>query len=78
MVGGQLLLESQDVEEAAFFVDLPKSEVNRVKTPIEIDVYSNGKMLQRVKTNFLGPNPFRKKHHEKDQHLKADEDEHDD
>lgn len=82
LVGGSLTIPSQKVAEATFFIDLPRDRVTRVKTSIEIDVYSGEERLQHIKTTFLGPNPFREhddKHDrkDKDRHGKAQSDDKD-
>lgn len=81
MVGGPVILPGQSVVEAAFFVDLPRDEVSRVKTAIEIEVYAGGEKRQTVQTTFLGPNPFRQRSHETEDshaHKKENENEHHD
>ncbi|MFN0173811.1 MAG: cytochrome c oxidase accessory protein CcoG [Saprospiraceae bacterium] len=40
--------------EGAFFVEMPESELLGRKTPIVIEVISNGKKVDEVKTNFMG------------------------
>ncbi|MDO8367211.1 MAG: cytochrome c oxidase accessory protein CcoG [Saprospiraceae bacterium] len=42
--------------EGAFFVELPENELHGRKTPIVIEVISNGKKVDEVKTNFMGIN----------------------
>ncbi len=41
--------------EGAFFIDLNKDLLNGVQNKIIIEVYSDGKLLDKVKTNFMGP-----------------------
>lgn len=41
--------------EGAFFVEMPKDQIKGRKTPIVIEVYSNGKKIDAVETNFMGP-----------------------
>jgi cytochrome c oxidase accessory protein FixG len=41
--------------EGAFFVEMPSDLLHGRKTPIVIDVYSNGKKIDEVNTNFMGP-----------------------
>ncbi len=41
--------------EGAFFVELEKSQLQGRKNPIRIGVFSEGKKLDEVKTNFLAP-----------------------
>jgi len=53
--------------EGAFFVEMPESELLGRKTPIVIEVISNGKKVDEVKTNFMGingPLPKMEKEHE--------------
>lgn len=41
--------------EGAFFVEMPEDKLQSRKTPIIIEVLSNGKKIDEIKTNFLGP-----------------------
>jgi len=41
--------------EGAFFVEMPENQLLGRKTPIVIEVFSNGKKVNEVKTNFMGP-----------------------
>lgn len=41
--------------EGAFFIEMPTDQLNGRKTPIKIEVMSNGKNIDEVKTNFMGP-----------------------
>ncbi len=38
-----------------FFIDLPLNEVDGHKTKLELEVYSGDKLIEKAKTNFLGP-----------------------
>jgi cytochrome c oxidase accessory protein FixG len=49
-------LNEQSMSEAEFFIIVPKHEIKKVKTPLILEVISNGKVLEEVKTNFMGPN----------------------
>ena len=42
--------------EAVFFVILPRDEIVKLKTAIQIGVFSQGKEIDNIETNFLGPN----------------------
>jgi len=56
LVGAQqFLLKKEAVNEFTFFLDLPKSALHLRSNKIVIGVYSGGKKIQTVKTNFLGP-----------------------
>ncbi len=57
MVGGknQFLLASQDMLQEVMIIEIPKSKIKSLKTKLIIEVVSNGKVLERVNTTFLGP-----------------------
>lgn len=55
MVGENIVVKQESRAESTFFVIFPKEKISERKTPIKILVYSNDKLLQTVKTNFLGP-----------------------
>jgi polyferredoxin len=41
--------------EGAFFVNIPEEQLKGRKTPIVIQIVSNGKVIEEVETNFMGP-----------------------
>jgi cytochrome c oxidase accessory protein FixG len=43
------------IAETAFFIDLDRSQLDGVKTPITIGIYSRGRLLEEVDTGFMGP-----------------------
>jgi cytochrome c oxidase accessory protein FixG len=49
-------LNEQSMEEAVLFIIVNRSELKKVKTPLVLEVISNGKVIDEVKTNFMGPN----------------------
>ncbi|MFC2170353.1 cytochrome c oxidase accessory protein CcoG [Calditrichota bacterium] len=55
LVGGELELEQNDVLESAFFILLPKETLSKVKSRIQIGIYSGDELLETVETNFMGP-----------------------
>lgn len=63
--------------EGAFFVEMPISLLKGRKTPVEIDVISDGKKIDGVETNFLGP-VFMPKHEKDKEHEEEHEDKQDD
>ena len=46
---------AKSVGEGAMFIIIEKDLVEHTKNKITIGVYSNGELLETVKTNFLGP-----------------------
>ena len=41
--------------EGAFFIEMEKAKLKSRKSPLIIEVFSDGKKVDQVKTNFLGP-----------------------
>jgi polyferredoxin len=55
--------------EGAFFVEMPMDQLHGHKTPLIIEVYSGDKKIDRVSTNFMGPNgPLPKMEHPEQEH----------
>jgi len=54
LIGKELYVEPQGVTEAKFLVILPKKELKGMKTPLQIAVKSNDKVLDVIQTSFLG------------------------
>jgi len=61
MIGSELLAKEGNLAESAFFVELPKTEVRFINTPLRIEVYSGEKMLEEITTSFIGPDSRREK-----------------
>jgi cytochrome c oxidase accessory protein FixG len=53
--GGKLKVPMQGRADAVFFLDIPKKQILDIKTPLKIEVYNGTKLVETVKTNFLGP-----------------------
>jgi cytochrome c oxidase accessory protein FixG len=58
LVGGTMQVPAGEIGESAFFVKLEKSELAKVSIPLLIDVFSGDKLLDQVKSSFIGPNPY--------------------
>ncbi len=54
LVTGDLTLQPQGVAEGKFFVILPEELIVKLNTPIEIAVKADDKVIDVVKTSFLG------------------------
>jgi cytochrome c oxidase accessory protein FixG len=54
LVTGSLTVPPQGIAEGKFFVILPAEEINKLNTPIEVAVKANGKIIDVIKTSFLG------------------------
>ena len=56
MVGNEeLMVTEQGVVESALFLIYDRSDVEQMKTPVTIGVYSEGELIEEVDTYFLGP-----------------------
>jgi hypothetical protein len=53
---GIFKLKEQSVAQSVFFLVIPKSEIIKTKTKVKFEVYSNGRLIDKAETNFLGPN----------------------
>jgi cytochrome c oxidase accessory protein FixG len=54
LLSGDLTLQPQGVAEGKFFVILPEENIKKLNTPIEIAVKSNDKVIDVIRTSFLG------------------------
>lgn len=48
-------LNKEGTTENVLFIDLPRSTLKGRNTPIVLEVYANGKIIDKVKSNFIGP-----------------------
>jgi cytochrome c oxidase accessory protein FixG len=55
VIGKNLEVKKEDVTQGSFFIFLHKKEIKSRKTLLKIGIYSNGKLIKTVSTNFLGP-----------------------
>ena len=55
MVGADLKINGQDKTEGAFWVDLSGDLLDGTEAKLKIAVFSNDRLLEIVKTSFMGP-----------------------
>lgn len=48
-------IQPQDIAEGEFFIIIDKKLITTTKNKIKIDIFSNGKAVENVTTNFIGP-----------------------
>lgn len=48
-------IKPQDIAEGEFFILIDQKLITKTKNKIKIDIYSNGKIVENVTTNFIGP-----------------------
>ncbi len=55
LIGKVPMTRASEITEGELFIEIDRKHLTGHKTRIAVDVYSNGKMIDRVRTNFLGP-----------------------
>lgn len=55
MVGGDISLKEQGIGQGAFFVIIDPDQLEKMSTSIQIGVFSNEELIEKVSTKFLGP-----------------------
>ncbi|MEJ2103059.1 MAG: FixG Ig-like domain-containing protein [Ignavibacteriaceae bacterium] len=55
LIGNDIVIEPQGNVDAKFLVLLPKTELTKMSTPIDVGVYSGDKLIKKVSTSFLAP-----------------------
>lgn len=55
MIGDNLKIKPQGIDDSKFLILVSKSEIKTMNTPVTIEVYNKDKLIQEVKTSFLGP-----------------------
>lgn len=58
LIGKDIQVKAEGITMGEFFVFLNKKDIVERKVKLEIGVYSHGKKIKTVKTNFLGPIKF--------------------
>jgi len=59
MVGHEaIMVKGNERYEGTIFVKIPKDQLTRTKNKVVIGVFENGKLIKKVKTNFIGPLKF--------------------
>lgn len=63
--------------EGAFFIEMPADQLKGRKTPVKIEVISDGKKIDEVETNFMGPSgPLPKMEKDSDEKSEEESEEH--
>ncbi len=55
LIGKPLFLNAGELTKGSFFIEIPKKDLPDNTFKLEVEVYSNGKLIDHVKTSFLGP-----------------------
>lgn len=54
LLTGDLIIQPQGISEGKFFVIIPQKNIETLNTPIQIAVKAEGKIIDIIKTSFLG------------------------
>ncbi|MBK7105298.1 MAG: cytochrome c oxidase accessory protein CcoG [Ignavibacteriae bacterium] len=54
LLTGDLIIQPQGISEGKFFVIIPQKNIKTLNTPIQIAVKAEGKIIDIIKTSFLG------------------------
>jgi cytochrome c oxidase accessory protein FixG len=55
LIGNDIVIQPQGNIDAKFLVLMPKEELIKMSTPIDVGIYSNNKLIKKVSTSFLAP-----------------------
>lgn len=55
MIGKAIIVQPGEVAESSFFIEIPNKSLTEGSVKVEIEVISEGKVIDHVKTKFLGP-----------------------
>ena len=55
LIGKPPVARKGEVVEGALFIEMPKDQLHGRKNELTIEVYSNGELIDKAKTNFFGP-----------------------
>ncbi|MEN8224413.1 MAG: cytochrome c oxidase accessory protein CcoG [Bacteroidota bacterium] len=55
IIGEEIVVQSQSLGESVFFIILDKTDVTTHKMELEVGIYSNGKLIEKAETTFVGP-----------------------
>jgi cytochrome c oxidase accessory protein FixG len=55
MAGNNMTIKDQDRVESTFILFIPKADIKSDKTEVEFGIFSNGELLEKYKTTFVGP-----------------------
>ena len=50
-----ILLEAGSRLDAVFFIEMPRKDITKMKTTLEIELVANGEIIDEISTNFIGP-----------------------
>jgi len=55
LIGKELIIPAQGTAQTSAFIIMNQSDIKKIKTDIDIGVYSRGNQLETVSTTFIAP-----------------------
>ncbi len=55
LAGSEFSLKPMEIHEGTLLIVIPKANIKKLNTPVSIVVSGNGKVIDEVKTTFIGP-----------------------
>ncbi len=55
LFGDEIIIKPLEIYEANFMILLPKEKIKSTNTPVNINVTSEGKIIEKISSTFLGP-----------------------
>jgi cytochrome c oxidase accessory protein FixG len=55
IAGSKLLARKQELAESAVVIEIPRDALTAESTPIEVGIYSEGALIEVLRTSFMGP-----------------------
>ncbi len=55
LVGEAPFVKKNEISKGGLFIEMPKDKLKSGKNMVTVGVYSNGKLIDKVETSFLGP-----------------------
>ncbi len=59
LVGGKLEIKPNTILQSAFFIEIPPDSIRFVRTPVFLEIYSQGEKLDELNTSFIGPDKYK-------------------
>ena len=55
LVGEAPVAKKNDISKGGLFIEMPKDKLKSGKNTVVVEVYSDGKLMDKISTSFLGP-----------------------
>ena len=50
-----LLLDAGSRYDGVFFIEMARKDITQMKTPIEVEIFADGELMEEISTSFVGP-----------------------